>query len=270
MVQGANSAFEEYQHQIGQLFVNKPRMGNISDDILVGGVDEKDHDMNLQLCLKTIEENGLTLNKNKCQFGKHEIEFFGFRISSEGISPTQSKIDAIQSFKRPENPNEVLSFLGLINYLAKFIPNLAAESEVLRRLTRKEVLWDWGEEEEKTFLHLKKVITSDTTMAHYDVNLDTYLTVDAGPVGLGAILSQKQTDGSIRPVAYASRTLKSVERRYSQTEKEALAVVWGCEKFHLYLYGATFTIITDHMPLQVIYSPKGKPSPRILRWGLRL
>ena len=100
--------------------------------------------------------------------------------------------------------------------------------------------------------------------------VDTYVIVDAGPVGLGAIIAQEQVDKSIRPVAYASRSLSKTEQRYSQTEKEALAVVWACEKFHLYLYGKKFTILSDHKPLEVIYSPKGKPSPRILRWGLRL
>ncbi|KAK3752963.1 hypothetical protein QZH41_005120, partial [Actinostola sp. cb2023] len=106
-------------------------------------------------------------------------------------------------------------------------------------------------------------------MAHYDPAAETHLRVDASPVGLGAILLQCQ-DGVSRPVAYASRTLTDVERRYSQTEKEALAVVWGCEKFHLYLYGTEFTLFTDHKPLEVIYSPRAKPPARIERWVLRL
>ncbi len=106
-------------------------------------------------------------------------------------------------------------------------------------------------------------------MAHYDPDMQTELRVDASPVGLGAILMQ--SDGhETRPVAYASRTLTDVERRYSQTEKEALAVVWGCEKFHLDLYGTEFKLFTDHKPLEFIYSPKGKPPPRIERWALRL
>jgi hypothetical protein len=95
------------------------------------------------------------------------------------------------------------------------------------------------------------------------------LRVDASPVGLGAILTQTQ-QGVVRPIAYASRTFTPVERRYSQTEREALAVVWGCEKFHLYLYGTTFDLLTDLKPLEVIYSPTSKPPVRIERWGLRL
>ena len=106
-------------------------------------------------------------------------------------------------------------------------------------------------------------------MAHYDPSAPTQLRVDACPVGLGAVLSQTQ-HGVTRPIAYASRTLSNVERRYSQTEKEALAVVWGCEKYHLYLYGTEFIIYTDHKPLEIIYNPKRKPPARIERWVLRL
>ena len=106
-------------------------------------------------------------------------------------------------------------------------------------------------------------------MAHYDENKDTQLRVGASPVGLGAILMQH--DGTaLRPVVYASHTLTDVERRYSQTEREALAVVWGCERFHIYLYGKEFMLYTDHKPLEVIYSPKSKRPPRIERWALCL
>ena len=107
-------------------------------------------------------------------------------------------------------------------------------------------------------------------MSHYDPTAPTELRVDASPVGLGAILTQTGPDGASRPIAYASRTLSDVERRYSQTEREALGVVWGCERFHLYLYGAEFSLYTDHKPLEVIYGPKAKPPARFERWGLRL
>ena len=109
----------------------------------------------------------------------------------------------------------------------------------------------------------------DCVVAHYDQSADTELKVDASLVGLGAILLQR-TKGAVRPVAYTSRTLTDVERRYSQNEKEALAVVWACECFHIYLYGKPFTLFTDHKPLEIIYNPKSKPPSRIERWALRL
>ena len=108
-------------------------------------------------------------------------------------------------------------------------------------------------------------------MAYFDPEKDTELIVDASPVGLGAILSTKTCEAGRMIVAYASRSLSPVEQRYSQTEREALACVWTCERFHLYLYGAPFTLITDHKPLVPIFNnPKAKPPARLERWNLRL
>ena len=100
-------------------------------------------------------------------------------------------------------------------------------------------------------------------MAYYDPAKTTRLTVDGSPYGLEAILSNIDQDGAVRNVAYASRSLSPTEHRYSQTEQEALAVVWGCERFHMYLVGTPFELITDHEALEIVYSPKSKPSARI-------
>ena len=113
------------------------------------------------------------------------------------------------------------------------------------------------------------MLTSDRVMSHFDPSVETQLKVDASPFGLGAVRLQG-SEGDERPVAYASRTLTDVERRYSQTEKEALAVVRACERFHIYFYGQEFKLYTDHKALEIIYSPRSKPPPRIERWSLRL
>jgi hypothetical protein len=101
-------------------------------------------------------------------------------------------------------------------------------------------------------------------MAFFDPHKQTAILVDASPVGVAGILSQEN-----KPVAYASRALTSVEQRYSQTEREALAVIWGCEHFHIFVHGAPVTVITNHKPLLGIWQ-KLNPPPRIARWGLRL
>lgn len=107
-------------------------------------------------------------------------------------------------------------------------------------------------------------------MAYFYPNRETELIVDASPVGLGAILLQKDKKRK-HIIAYASRALSDVERRYSQTEREALAIVWSCKHFHLYIYGKEFTMVTDHKPLELIWNnPRSKPPARIERWGLRL
>ncbi|CAB3985107.1 Transposon Tf2-9 poly [Paramuricea clavata] len=267
LIFGLSSASEMYQFVIQQVLIGIPGVRNISDDIIVFGTTQAEHDRSLDQTLQRLHANGLTLNKDKCLFSVPELVFFGFKISAAGLSPDDKKVEAIQNAPAPTNAGQVRSFLGLVNYCARFIPNLATISEPLRQLTRMGAKWAWGKPQQLAFNELKYSLTSDCVMAHYNPEAETELRVDASPVGLGAILMQ--SDGhETRPVAYA--TLTDVERRYSQTEREALAVVWGCEKFHLYLYGTTFKLFTDHKPLEFIYSPKGKPPPRIERWVLRL
>ena len=107
------------------------------------------------------------------------------------------------------------------------------------------------------------------TLAYFDKSASTKVVADASPVGLGAVLMQNQ-NGEWVPICYASRSLTECERKYSQTEKEALALVWACERYHAYIYGMRFDLVTDHKPLEVIYGPRSKPCARIERWVIRL
>ena len=113
---------------------------------------------------------------------------------------------------------------------------------------------------------MKTQLANADTLANFDKNAKPTIVADASPVGLSAVLIQEQK-GKERVISYASRSLSDVERRYSQTEKEALALVWACERFHMYLYGITFELVTDNKPLEVIYSKNSTPSARIRRWG---
>lgn len=147
--------------------------------------------------------------------------------------------------------------------------NLATTAEPLRRCTRVNTEFEWGREQAEAFQELKNKLTNAQTLAIFDNYARTAVIADASPVGLGAILFQKQGEVQ-RVISYASRTLSAVERRYSQTEKEALALVWACERFAIYLIGREFDLLTDHKPLEIIYGPRSKPSARIERWVLRL
>ena len=153
------------------------------------------------------------------------------------------KVKAVVEAREPESGSEVRSFLGLVNYSWRFIPDFATLSEPLRRLTKKDVEFQWGPE--------TRVIT------------------DASPVALGAVLVQKQ-QGEFRVIMYASRSLTEVERRYSQTEREALAIVWACERFHTCLCGIKFHLVTNHKPLECLYSKKSRPPARTEHWVLRI
>ncbi len=176
-----------------------------------------------------------------------------------GISVDQKKIDAIVTMQAPSDVNQLRSFLGLVNYCERFIQSLATITAPLRELTMKGAPWTWEHRHQTAFEAIKKELAIDCTMTFYNPEHKSLVTVDASPVGLGAILSQFDKDGNERIFAYASRALTQVEQKYSQTEKEALAVVYGCEKFHIYLVGAEFELDTDHKPVEVIYNPKSKP-----------
>jgi hypothetical protein len=179
------------------------------------------------LVLQRLREKNLTLNKAKCEFNKSQLKFLGHTLSTEGVKPDTAKIKAVNNFRVPENPTEVKSFFGLVNFCAKYIRDFATLAEPLRKLTRKEVKWQWNSEQQITFETLKQRLTSADVMSYYNQNAETNIIVDGSPFGLGAILNQKQSDGNFKPVAYASRTLSPVERRYSQTEREALSVYWA-------------------------------------------
>ena len=169
----------------------------------------------------------------------------------------------------PSNPSEVRSFLGTAGFSARFIPDFATTADPLRKLTHTGVKFVWGPGEQQAFDRLKDQVATAAALAYFDPTAPTQVIADASPVGLGAVLVQRH-DGIHRPIAYASRTLTPVERRYSQTEKEALGLVWACERFHHYIFGMPFELLTDHKPLEVIYSARSKPSARIERWVLRL
>lgn len=267
---GISSAPELYQHTIQQVLAGCEGAYNIHDDIIIHGCSVDEHDARLKKTMGRIQEKGLTLNREKCVFQMSKLTFMGYLLSNKGIGPTESRVEAVVTAREPQNAGEVRSFLGLVNFSARFIPNLASSAEPLHRLTRRETPFVWGTEQQAAFDTLKSSLANAETLAYFDRNAEkTKLITDASPVGLGAVLTQVQ-GGCERVVAYASRSLTDVERRYSQTEKEALGLVWGCERFHMYLYGVEFTLLTDHKPLEVIYSTSSRTSARIERWVLRL
>ena len=171
----------------------------------------------------------------------------------------------IQNSQPPTSVSVVRSFLGMIQYVASFIPGFANITEPLRRLTKKETEWKWEAEEQQAFDRLKQELTGTQIMAYFDPQKPTDVIVDASPVGLGAILAQQ---GKI--ISYASRALTDVEQRYSQTDREFLAIVYGVEHFHLYLFGSKFTVPTDLKPLLGIISKSKPATARIECLHLRL
>ena len=267
---GITSAPEVYQYTLRKALSGLEGCQNYSDDIIVYAGDKVEHDRRLHAFMKRAEELGITLNAKKCVFGLTEIEYLGFRVSAEGISVSPKKVEAIRTAREPKSTQEVAGFMGLVKWVGRFLPDLSSLAEPLMGLCRKGVAFVWDKEQAKAFRQIKQMVGDVKTLAYFDPNGETFVVADASPHGLGAVLYQRLGE-QYRVVEYAHRSLTSVERRYSQTEKEALGLVYACEHFYMYLAGRRFTLITDHKPLQSIFgNASSKPTLRLERWALRL
>ena len=244
------------------------------DDILITGSNEEEHLHNLEEVLKLLSQYGIRVKEDKCAFFKDKVEYLGHQISSEGLHTAPKKVEAIQAAPTPANTQELRSFLGLLHYYGKFIPDLASLVHPLNKLLQAGSEWRWTSECEQAFALAKKKLTSATVLAHYNPRYPLRLAADASSYGLGAVISHVFPSGVEKPIAYASRTLTASERNYSQLEKEALSLVFAVQKFHQYLYGREFTLCTDHKPLTTILGPKKGIPPiaaaRLQRWALQL
>ena len=241
--------------------------------IVLGKTDEE-HLENLESVLKRLQDTGLKADKEKCEFFRDRVQFCGHEIDREALQKTQEKIEAVVSAPRPENVSQLRSFLGLVNYYNRFLPNASTVLHPLHQLLEQNSEWQWTEQCEQAFTEAKRMITSEQVLTHYDPVLPVGLACDASPTGIGAVLSHVMPNGSERPVPFASRSLTKTESKYAQIDKEALSIVWGVKRFHIYLYGRWFTLITDHKPLTAIFHPeKGVPAmtaARLQRYALFL
>lgn len=273
---GISCAPEVFQKNLERVLLPCEGVVNFIDDIVVFGCSEAEHEMRLKQVLQVLKDNNILLNDSKCCYGVKQIEFLGHQLSAEGIKPLDKYVKTIESFREPTVIEEVQSFLGLVNYVGKWIPNLATWTEPLRELLKlklgkgADITSYWQNRQKEAFNCLKRAMTQIRSLGYYDPKDRTQVFADASPVGLGAVLVQHGASGP-RIIAYGNKSLTDREKRYCQTEKEALALVWAVEHFDMYLFGKeSFELVSDHKPLEVIFGLKSKPCARIQRWVLRL
>ena len=268
LIFGAKSSQDLFDEAIYRIFGDIPRCLNQRDDILLGGTDPEEHNKTLETVLQRASDFGITFNPDKCQFGVEEIDFYGHRFTKNGLKPNPDKVRAAKEASPPESKEAVRSFLGMTGYLSKFIPRYSSLTAPLRDLTHKDTKFKWGTEEQEAFEKLKASITSGSTMAYFNPSRPISVRVEASyHEGLSAGLFQ-ETDRGLQPVHYISRTMTDTEKRYSQTEKDALSVHWAKNRFSIYLLGAPrFKIITAHKPLLPLFNKANmKLPPRIEKW----
>ena len=269
---GVSPAPELFQRKLDENIAHLDGVKAVADDILVYGEGDTDeeaersHDQRLIALLKRAQEVGLKFNKEKFRHRLREVPYVGHELTSHGLKVASEKVKAIHEMPAPKDVKGVRQFIGLANYMARFIPNLSGVLEPLRQLTCKENAWAWEKEHEEAVEKVKLALASAPVLKYFDQNKQAVVQADASDYGLGAVLMQEG-----HAVAYASRSLTPTERRYAQIEKELLAVVFGLEKFHQYVYGKTVVVESDHRPLEIILKRPLRDTPkRLQRMLLRL
>ena len=260
---GTKSAQDILQLEMHKMLSSIPNQVNIADDILIGGSVEE-HDVALQKVLSALTSNGITVNPDKCVFDVEEVRLVGLVFNKHGIKPDPKNVRNLQDASQPSSKAELCSFLGMVGFSERFIPNFASIVHPLRQKL-KENVWAWDGKCQEAFLRLQDSLR-EFHYYHYVIGHDTEVVVDASMTGLAAVLVQRASKTeAFHPVIYKSRALKEVETRYSPTEREALAVRWACRKLRKYLLGAPkFRIVTDHRPLTyMLHKLCGELPPRV-------
>ena len=219
------------------------------DDILVASKDTSTHREHLHQLFQRLQEQGLVINIDKCQFGVTSLDFLGHLITDEGIKPLQSKVNAIINFPRPANTKSLQEFVGMVNFYRRFLPAAAHKMVPLfSALQGKPKDFQWTDTTENAFVETKKMLADATLLAHPDPQAPISIATDASDVAVGAVLQQYVRNTWV-PLAFFSRKLKPPERKYSACDRELLALYLGIRHFRYFLEGRPFTAFTDHKPL---------------------
>ena len=232
-----------FQQEMDMILESCPGTLGIADDVAVFGRSEVEHDANPHNLMRVLCEHGLVFNSKKCAIKTPQISFFGNIYDEKGVHPDPKKVEDIKMLTTPGSATQLQEFLGIITYMGSFVPNPSQNTELLK----KDAEFQWTEMHQKAFELVKASICKETTLAYFDRDKETTIQVDASGRGLGAFLLQDKN-----PIAYASKSLTDAEKRYANIERELLAVVFGAERFHTYVYGKHFNVESDHKPLEMI------------------
>ncbi|KAK2721424.1 hypothetical protein QYM36_003645 [Artemia franciscana] len=261
---GIISAQDEFQRRMEEALEGLDGFSVIIDDLLVFGSTLEEHNKRLVAVLERARAKGIKFNKAKCSFCVTSLTYFGHVISEQGMKPDPDKLEAINKMPTPSNSEELSTLLGMLNYLAKYIPNLSTQNKTLHDLS-KATEFKWAKEHDEALQNIKHSTVSN--LAYFDHSCKSInLTVDALSHGLGAYISSNSNI-----VAYASHSLSKAEQKYSQLEKELYAIVFGCKYFHHFIYGRHVKVTTDHRPLvTILQNPLQKAPDRAQQMMLQI
>ena len=235
------------------------------DNVIVIGRSFTEHLQNLQAVFKRLRQAGLKLKPSKCSLLQQEVQYLGHIVNREGISVDPGKVEKVLTWPVPQNVQEVRQFLGFCSYYRRFIQNFADIARPLHRMTEKNAKFKWTHEAGTAFEHLRKQLTTTPVLVYPDFKTEFVLDTDASGSGIGAVLSQLDSQGKERVVAFGSRLLSKSERNYCVTRRELLAVIFFTNQFRPYLLGRHFQLRTDHGALTWLMNFK-EPEGQMARW----
>ena len=189
---GIPSAPELFQKRMNAVLDGLDGFTCLMDDVLIFGKDQAEHDQRLKKVLERIQSVGVTLNSSKCVFSQTELKFLGHLISKDGVKPDPDKTKAIREMEVPQSVSDLRRFLGMINQLGKFSPNISELSQPLRELLSSRKTWLWGPAQDQAFQQLKDELSKPTTLTLYNPAADLKVSADASSFGLGAFCSKRK------------------------------------------------------------------------------
>ncbi|XP_055621930.1 uncharacterized protein K02A2.6-like [Toxorhynchites rutilus septentrionalis] len=262
---GISSAASTFQRIMDGILTGIEGVQSYLDDIMIGSDTIEGLIATTYEVLDQLKKHKVKVNLSKSEFLVREIQYLGHKVSERGLSPSDEKVKAIKEAPRPRDVSQLKSFLGMINYYSKFVPNLSMKLSPLYALLKKNVRFEWNDQCEKVFSECKKLLLSHKLLALYNPELPIVIICDASSNGVGAVLCHK-LGGIEKPVFYVSSTLSVSEKNYPNLHREALAVVFGLTKFFKYIYEKSFTVVTDNKPSASIFDfKKGIPSLTVTR-----
>ena len=251
---GLSNAPATFQRTMNNLFDDiRAYVGAYMDDIIVFSKTLEEHVLHVTEVLSRLERETLYGKESKTEYAQPEVEFCGYIVGSGGIRPQPSKLQAVYDWKPPCTPTQVRSFLGLCGFYNRFVPHFATIAAPLTDLLHKSKTWEWSTLQQESFDQLKRALLSKVILAFPDTTPPYVLHSDASEVGIGATLSQPDTDGHLRLIACRSRKLHASEKNYPVHEKELLALVDAFIGWQHYLHGVTTHVYTDNTSLSRAY-----------------
>lgn len=238
------------------------------DDLIIWALNFEEHQVRLNVVLKRLQDTNLTLTSSKCRFGESKIKYLGHIISADGVVVDPEKVSAVTKFPVPSNQTHIRSFVNLCGYYRRFIRNFGKLAAPLNLLLRKDQPFEWKEAQESAFQKMKLAIVTSPVLAYPLENCLTEIHCDSSGYGIGSTLIQIQNEKP-RVIAYASRAMTEVEKRYTASEQECLAVIYSVQKFRPYIFGIHSKVFTDHSALKWLFSVKD-PHRRLARWSFLL